>query len=82
MRSTPSGPQARLVVELDSWKHHSHRAAFERDRTRDAQAPPSPATATVRVTSRRLDKEAAELAAEIHELLKEEHSSRAALASP
>ncbi len=74
-------PQARLVIELDSWKHHSHRAAFERDRTRDPKLLLA-GYRTVRVTSRRLDKEAAELAAEIHELLKEEHSSRAALASP
>ena len=24
-------PQARLVVELQSWEHHGHRQAFERD---------------------------------------------------
>ena len=27
----------RLIVELDSWEHHRDRAAFERDRTRDAE---------------------------------------------
>jgi hypothetical protein len=28
-------PELRLCVELDSWKHHSSRVAFERDRARD-----------------------------------------------
>jgi len=29
-------PEHDLVVELDSWRHHGTRAAFERDRVRDA----------------------------------------------
>jgi very-short-patch-repair endonuclease len=29
-------PQARLVVELDGYEYHGHRAAFEADRERDA----------------------------------------------
>jgi very-short-patch-repair endonuclease len=61
-------PAARLVVELDSWEHHAHRAAFERDRTRD----PGLLLAgyrTVRVTHLRLDREADKLAAEIRRLL-------------
>ena len=29
-------PDARLIVEADSWRHHSSRVAFERDRRRDA----------------------------------------------
>ena len=61
-------PAARLVVELDSWEHHSHRAAFERDRARD----PALLLAgyhIIRVTHRRLDCEADALAAEIHGLL-------------
>ena len=37
-------PAARLIVELDSWEHHSHRAAFERDRARTRPSC-SPATA-------------------------------------
>jgi len=61
-------PDAKLVVELDSWEHHGHRAAFERDRARD----PAFLIAdyrTIRVTSRRLDREAQQLAAEIRALL-------------
>lgn len=61
-------PDAKLVVELDSWEHHGHRAAFERDRARE----PAFLVAgyrTIRVTSRRLDHEAAQLAAEIRALL-------------
>jgi hypothetical protein len=61
-------PAARLVAELDSWEHHHHRAAFERDRARD----PAFLLAgyrTVRVTHRRLDREADALAAEIRGLL-------------
>lgn len=30
-------PDSGLAVELDSWEHHSSRAAFERDRERDAE---------------------------------------------
>ena len=30
-------PQQRLIVEVDGYTYHSHRAAFERDRARDQQ---------------------------------------------
>jgi very-short-patch-repair endonuclease len=30
-------PQERLVVEVDGFAYHSSRAAFERDRARDAR---------------------------------------------
>jgi len=30
-------PDRKLAVELDSWEHHGTRAAFERDRERDAE---------------------------------------------
>ena len=30
-------PRERLVVETDGWRFHGHRAAFERDRRRDAE---------------------------------------------
>jgi very-short-patch-repair endonuclease len=61
-------PAARLVVELDSWEHHGHRAAFERDRARDPELLLA-GYRTVRVTHRRLDREASQLAAEIRALL-------------
>ena len=51
-------PSARLVVELDSFSFHRHRAAFEDDRARDARLPRRPATTRVRVTDRRLTTEA------------------------
>lgn len=61
-------PAAKLVVELDSWEYHSHRAAFERDRARDPKFLIA-GYRTIRVTHRRLDREAAQLAAEIRQLL-------------
>ena len=64
-------PQARLVAELDSWEHHSHRAAFERDRARDPKLLLA-GYRTIRVTHLRLDREAPTLATEIRELLAEE----------
>jgi len=61
-------PAAKLVVELDSWEHHGHRASFERDRARDLKLMLA-GHRTIRVTHRRLDREAAQLAAEIRQLL-------------
>jgi very-short-patch-repair endonuclease len=61
-------PAAKLIVELDSWEFHRHRAAFQRDRARDARLLVA-GYRTVRVTHYRLDKEAATLADEIRSLL-------------
>jgi hypothetical protein len=61
-------PAARLIVELDSWEHHGHRAAFERDRARDPELLIA-GYRTIRVTHKRLDREAEQLAAEIRQLL-------------
>jgi very-short-patch-repair endonuclease len=61
-------PEAKLIAELDSWEHHGHRAAFERDRARDPKLLIA-GYRTIRVTHRRLDREANRLAAEIRELL-------------
>jgi very-short-patch-repair endonuclease len=61
-------PEARLIVELDSWEHHGHRAAFERDRARDPKLLIA-GYRTIRVTHRRLDREPEQLAAEIRHLL-------------
>jgi hypothetical protein len=61
-------PAAKLVVELDSWEHHGDRAAFERDRARDPQLMLA-GYRTIRVTHRRLDSEAAQIAEQIRALL-------------
>jgi hypothetical protein len=62
-------PGAKLVVELDSWEFHSHRAAFQRDRTLDSERLVA-GYRTVRVTHDRLDHKAAALAAELKSLLR------------
>jgi predicted transcriptional regulator of viral defense system len=62
-------PAAKLIVELDSWEFHSHRAAFQRDRARDTRLLVD-GYRTIRVTHDRLDAEAETLAAEIRELLR------------
>jgi len=61
-------PEAKLVVELDSWEYHGDRAAFERDRARDPELMLA-GYRTVRITHRRLDNEAPKLAAQIRALL-------------
>jgi len=61
-------PAARLIVEMDSWEFHRHRAAFERDRARDADRLLA-GYRTIRVTHRRLDRDPASLAAQIRALL-------------
>ncbi|HWJ41974.1 MAG TPA: hypothetical protein VNR67_00930 [Solirubrobacterales bacterium] len=61
-------PAAKLIVELDSWEFHGHRAAFERDRARDLKLMIADYR-TIRVTHRRLDREADQLAAQIRQLL-------------
>ena len=62
-------PGAKLVIELDSWEYHGHRAAFERDRARDPKFLIA-GYRTIRITHRRLDGEALELANEISQLLR------------
>ncbi|HEX5983312.1 MAG TPA: DUF559 domain-containing protein [Solirubrobacterales bacterium] len=61
-------PAAKLIVELDSWEYHGHRAAFESDRARDPKLLIA-GYRTIRVTHRRLDREAEQLASEIRQLL-------------
>jgi very-short-patch-repair endonuclease len=62
-------PAAKLIVELDSWEFHGHRAAFQRDRARDTHLLVA-GYRTARVTHDRLDREANQLANEIHQLLR------------
>jgi very-short-patch-repair endonuclease len=61
-------PSARLAVELDSVEFHMHRAAFERDRARDA-AFLAAGYRVVRLTDRRLDREAEAVVAQLRDLL-------------
>jgi hypothetical protein len=60
-------PGPRLIVELDSFEFHAHRAAFERDRARDTRLLIA-GYRTIRVTHRRLD-EPETLATELRTLL-------------
>jgi very-short-patch-repair endonuclease len=61
-------PQQRLAAELDSWEFHRHRAAFERDRARDAALQVADYR-TIRITNRRMNNEAPALANELRALL-------------
>jgi very-short-patch-repair endonuclease len=61
-------PQPRLAAELDSWEFHSHRAAFERDRARDA-ALQAAGYRTIRITHRRLTSEPTSVLTQIRVLL-------------
>jgi very-short-patch-repair endonuclease len=61
-------PEARLIVELDSWEFHAHRAAFEKDRDRDTDHLLANYR-TVRVTHRRLSYGPDRLAAQLRALL-------------
>lgn len=61
-------PGARVVVELDGFAFHGHRAAFERDRARDLDLQ-ADGFHVVRVTHRRLDGEADVVAAKLRALL-------------
>jgi hypothetical protein len=47
-------PEEQLIVELDSWRFHGDRAAFENDRERDAQALQA-GIATLRITWERIE---------------------------
>jgi hypothetical protein len=73
-------PAAKLVVELDSWEHHGHRASFERDRARDLKLMLA-GYRTIRITHRRLDREGGEIARQIRALLAQPPLSEAATAS-
>lgn len=62
-------PRERLIVELDGFAFHRHRAAFERDRARDA-ALQADGYRVIRLTWRRLEEDPAAVAAELSGLLR------------
>ncbi len=62
-------PAQRLAAELDSWEFHSHRAAFERDRARDA-ALQAAGYRTIRITHRRLHNEPTTVLKQLRALLR------------
>ena len=61
--------EAQVVLEADSFEFHSSRAAFERDRKRDATLAAAGYT-VVRITFRRMRDEGPQLAAQLRELLR------------
>lgn len=61
-------PRERLIVEADSVAFHSHRAAFERDRARDA-ARQAEGYRVIRLTHRRLERNPSAIADELRRLL-------------
>jgi hypothetical protein len=61
-------PEHRLIVELDSWRYHSSRTSFERDRAKDADAL-AHGYRTLRITNERLAADGAEEAARIRRIL-------------
>jgi very-short-patch-repair endonuclease len=61
-------PRERLIVELDGYAYHRHRAAFESDRAKDA-ARQVAGYKSIRITDRRLEREPAAIAEEIRQLL-------------
>ncbi|MBW8059091.1 MAG: DUF559 domain-containing protein [Solirubrobacterales bacterium] len=67
-------PGQRLIVELDGFAFHRHRAAFERDRARDA-ALQATGYRVVRLTHRRLEQEDA-VATQLRDLLHVAHDAQ------
>ncbi len=61
-------PTRRLMVEMDSYAYHRHRAAFERDRARDAEFAAA-GYRVIRLTHRRLEEEPDAVADQLRRLL-------------
>jgi Transcriptional regulator, AbiEi antitoxin/Protein of unknown function (DUF559) len=70
-------PRHLVVVELDGFAYHRHRAAFERDRARDA-AMQAAGYRVIRLTYRRLEQEPAHVATELKGCWQTGAASRAA----
>jgi len=61
-------PGHRLVVEMDSWEFHSHRAAFESDRARDAKMQ-AEGYRVIRLTHRQLETGAPRISTQLRKML-------------
>lgn len=61
-------PAHRLVVEMDSWEFHAHRAAFEHNRARDA-AMQAAGYRVIRLTHRQLKTEAPRITTQLRKML-------------
>lgn len=61
-------PAHRLVVEMDSWEFHSHRAAFESDRARDAKMQAA-GYRVIRLTHRQLKTETPRITTQLRKML-------------
>jgi very-short-patch-repair endonuclease len=61
-------PAHRLVVEMDSWEFHAHRAAFEHDRARDAKMQAG-GYRVIRLTHRQLEREAPRITTQLRKML-------------
>jgi very-short-patch-repair endonuclease len=70
-------PDARLVVETDGWRFHGTRAAFERDRNRDARLTRA-GYRTLRFTHRQLEADARTVAATVAAAMRPTAASRTA----
>lgn len=62
-------PEERVIVEIDSWRFHSDRGAFESDRDRDAERLAA-GIQTVRITEERLKARPAREAERLHAILR------------
>lgn len=69
-------PAARLVVEVDGYRFHGHRAAFERDRQRDQRLAAAGYT-VIRITWRQLREEPMAVAVRIAQALARADGARA-----
>lgn len=69
-------PLEKVIVELDSWRFHSSRESFERDRERDATTLAA-GHVTVRLTWERMHERPDAEAARLHEILRQRRSEAA-----
>ncbi len=76
-----SWPERRLVVETDGHRHHGTRAAFERDRERDARLT-AEGWRVARITHRRLTERPREVGDLLERLLSARSPSPATPGSP